>query len=139
MQVREATNLQVSLHVIRQRLRGSGRKCCKPAKKPLLTPEHAEARLQFCRENLQRDWSKVIFSDEKTFSSSIDSPVTLWRPRGQRYQLEHIRPQAASGRITAGFWGWMSSEGPGQLLRVSPPRFNSQRYLEVITYYYNNI
>lgn len=132
VQIREALNVQVCTRTIRNRLHEGGRHCRTPAKKPALTPAHAEARLRFCRENLDRDWSRVIFSDEKTFSSSIDSPVKLWRPKNERYTVEHVKATASSGRISAGFWGWMTSLGPGNLVGVSPPRFTANRYIEVI-------
>jgi hypothetical protein len=38
--------------------------------KSRLSPEQAAARVEFCQQNINRDWRKVIFSDEKTFMSS---------------------------------------------------------------------
>ncbi|KAK9687872.1 Transposase [Popillia japonica] len=49
------------------------------ARKIELTNEHAENRVRFARQNAGRDWQNVIFSDEKVFSTSDDSPKVLWR------------------------------------------------------------
>lgn len=130
-QIREQLNLEVSDSTVRQRLRDSGLNARKPASKPALDPAHAEARLEYCQENLHRDWSRVIFSDEKTFSTSTDVRTYVWRPPGSRYDMDYVRPDSASGRISAGFWGYMTSLGPGQVIRVSPPRFTAARYVEV--------
>ena len=37
-----------------------------PAAKPLLTQRHKERRLAWCQANQQRDWGKVVFTDEAT-------------------------------------------------------------------------
>lgn len=130
-QIRENLNMQISDDTIRRRLKAGGYNPYTPAKKSELTARHAEARLQYCRQNLERDWSRVVFSDEKTFSSSTDVRTHVWRRPGTRHEPQHIRPLAMSGRISVGFWGYMSSLGPGQIVRVSPPRFTANRYIEV--------
>lgn len=131
IQIRENMNLDVSDSVIRNRLKTAGYNPRKPAKKPALTPRHAEERLLYCRRNLDRDWSRVVFSDEKTFSSSTDVRTHVWRLSGTRHDVQNVRPVTESGRITLGFWGYMSSLGPGNLVRISPPRFTADRYIEV--------
>lgn len=35
-----------------------------PIKKPLLTEKHKKNRLEWAKKNINRDWNKVIFSDE---------------------------------------------------------------------------
>jgi hypothetical protein len=85
VQIREALNLNCGLSTIRLRLHELGVHARTPAKKIQLTPAQAEARLQFCMDNLYRDWSNVIFTDEKVFMSSQDTPIRLiWRRDGTR-------------------------------------------------------
>lgn len=132
VQIREQLHLNCSTMTIRRRLRESGYHARKPARKIELSEAQAAARVRFCEANIDRDWQCVIFTDEKTFSSSQDAPVVLWRKNNTRYIREHVRANATSGRITAGFWGWVSEAGPGELIGVSPPRFNSQRYIELL-------
>nr|CAH7714409.1 unnamed protein product [Callosobruchus chinensis] len=63
-----------------------------PAVKPMLSGEHRRRRLQFCQENLNRDWSNVVFSDEKMFSTSLDHRPPLWRPNNTRYDPANVIP-----------------------------------------------
>ena len=44
---------------------------------PVLSQRQVEARLAFCRDNLNQDWALVMFSDESRVSASPDSPV-MW-------------------------------------------------------------
>ena len=37
-----------------------------PNRKPLLTDRHKKARLEWCLKNRERDWSRVVFTDETT-------------------------------------------------------------------------
>lgn len=46
------------------------------AKKPKLTPAQKEARVGYASENLTRDWSNVIFSDEKTYQTDLTRRYT---------------------------------------------------------------
>lgn len=51
------------------------------AKKPVLTPQHKEARLRFARANIGRDWSRVLFTDSKYWryeSSGISGRARVW-------------------------------------------------------------
>lgn len=36
-----------------------------------------------------------------------------------------------SGRVTLGYWGWMSSMGPGEIVEIGG-RLNAHSYLEVL-------
>ncbi|CAH1984520.1 unnamed protein product [Acanthoscelides obtectus] len=63
-----------------------------PAVKPLLTEDHRRRRLQFCQENLNRDWSTVVFSDEKNLCTNTDYRPPLWRRCNTRYDPANITP-----------------------------------------------
>ncbi|KAF2900334.1 hypothetical protein ILUMI_05852, partial [Ignelater luminosus] len=85
-----------------------------------LTNLHRQRRLEFAEANLNRDWANVIFSDEKVFSTDVGSRTPLWRLPNTRYQPQNVLPSKRSGRITLSLWSWMSSAGPGELVRTSP-------------------
>lgn len=128
-----AAALNVSIQTVRRHLHSAGLRCRKPAKKILLSVVHQQKRLQFARDFINFDWanSVVIFSDEKTFKSDKDGRKILWRKDGERYTNCNLLPCRTSGRITVGYWGWMSSMGPGELVEISG-RSNSHDYLNIL-------
>ena len=80
--VRDELQLQCSIRTVARRLRASGLFARTPAIKPLLTPRCKEIRLAFAREYADmamNDWKKVIFCDEKVFSSESLAPQSVWR------------------------------------------------------------
>lgn len=82
-------------------------------KKPLLTPKQIETRLSWAQENLDRDWTRVIFSDESMFE--LNCQVTrAWQVRGCRrlYQTVKHPPKVS-------VWGCLSSQGFGKLIIIS--------------------
>lgn len=102
-----------------------------PAKKPRLTQAQRDERMGYALQNLTRDWSNVIFSDEKTFQSDSQQRLHLYRPRSTRYDERFTQPTQRSGRISAGLWGWMSVDGPGEMTMISG-RLNSIGYMEIL-------
>lgn len=101
------------------------------AKKPKLTDAHKEARMGYALENLTRDWSNVIFSDEKTYQTDRHQKLHVYRPKNSRFNENYIQETQRSGRISAGYWGWISRDGPGELVPVGG-RLNSKGYLEIL-------
>ncbi|PSN52206.1 hypothetical protein C0J52_12762 [Blattella germanica] len=63
------------------------------AKKELLKYEHKLFRLAFSEENTNRNWSRVIFSDEVTFSSTNGGKMIVYCPRGARYGKRYVAKQ----------------------------------------------
>lgn len=101
------------------------------ARKPLLTPEQRQARLNYALANINRNWDNVIFSDEKTFQSDRHQKTHLYRPDGMRFDDRYIQPTRRSGRISAGIWGWISRYGPGEMTFITG-RMNSREYTEIL-------
>lgn len=128
-----ATAFDVSTQTIRRHLHFAGLRCRKPAKKILLSRIHQEQRINFARNFINFDWENnvVIFTDEKTFKSDKDGRKILWRRDGERYKNCNLLPCRTSGRITVGYWGWMSSMGPGELVEIAG-RNNSHDYLDIL-------
>ncbi|KAK4316369.1 hypothetical protein Pmani_012498 [Petrolisthes manimaculis] len=70
---REYLRLDLSAETIRKRMKEMGFRHRTPAIKPKLTERHQELRLQFAQQYVHQElnfWGRVIFSDEKTFSST---------------------------------------------------------------------
>lgn len=122
---------QVSSSTIRRRLNEVGLRNRVPARKPALTARHKAERLQFAATYLNYNFENVIFMDEKVFCSSDNGRMSLWRPDNTRYLEPNVVPNRQSGRITIGFWGWMSKNGPGELVEITG-RMNANDYKEIL-------
>lgn len=101
------------------------------AKKPFLTEAHKEERLGFALEHINTDWSRIIFSDEKTFQSDRHQKTHLYRPNNCRYDEIYLQANRRSGRISAGIWGWISESGPGEMCMIDG-RLNSEKYVNIL-------
>lgn len=101
------------------------------AKKPFMTEAHRQERLGYALQNLTRDWDNVIFSDEKTYQTDRHQRTHLYRPKNCRYDERYIQPTRRSGRVSAGVWGWISRDGPGEMTMISG-RLNSLGYIELL-------
>ena len=77
--------VNISINTIRQRLAGSNIKYRSTRQKHLLSETHMEKRKAWAAENLDRDWSNVIFSDEASFWAWV--PIKYaWSTVGSRFQ-----------------------------------------------------
>jgi hypothetical protein len=126
-----ASELNVSQNTIRRRLKSAGLQHRIPAKKPILNDRHKGLRLAFANRYRNYDFEKVVFVDEKVFSTNEQGRVSLWRLENTRYEEPNILKTQQSGRLTLGFWGWMTSSGPGELIEI-PTRMNSVNYKEIL-------
>lgn len=85
--IREALNLDVSATTVRRRLHEAGIHHRVPATKERLTAAHRAGRLAFANQYVGHDfnfWSRVVFSDEKTFSSFNHGRLHVWRENNTR-------------------------------------------------------
>lgn len=98
----------VSIQTVRHRLMEAGLMERRPAEKNDLTDARKEQRLKFAREHIHYDldfWRKVIWSDEKTFSSDAHGPLWVRRLSDQRYEPVHLYRSITSTRKTVNTWG----------------------------------
>ena len=115
-----------------------GLPCMRAAKKPALTPQQLQKRLQFARqyEDKSEDWwCGVLYSDESTFRLGAKTRPHIFcrRQRGvnrykARYTIRYVRHNEG---LTA--WGCFSGAGPGNLV-VLPRKamMNTARYVPVL-------
>lgn len=136
---RHASSISDEYHVhpstIIRTLKRNGRRCRIAARQTKLTEEHKINRLAFC-ETMLEDWDEnqlntIVFTDEKTFSTDIARQKHVYRPDNTRYEPDFVDTIQLSGRITAGFWGCITIDGPGELIPVNP-HFNAQQYTNII-------
>ena len=85
--IRDNLNLDISARTIRRRLHEGNIHHRTPAIKQKLTDQHRASRLLFAQQYVDRDldfWGRVIFTDEKTFSSTSHGKIHCWRRNDTR-------------------------------------------------------
>ncbi len=99
----------VSLATIHRRLKENGVVFGSVMTKPLISDDHQRKRLKWAKENIDRDWSNVIFTDESTFTT-FAYKKKVWR-------LKYSRPIVRTVKHPAKLhvWGCFSSYGFGEL------------------------
>ena len=134
-ELRETANAQhISIETIRSRLRDGGIYGRRPSKKNYLTDVRKAERMRFAREHIHYTvefWRKVIFSDEKTFSTDGYSPQWVHRLPGGRHEPSNLSRSNHSTRKTINVWGCVSYHGPG-VLHLIEGRLNMHSYLEIV-------
>lgn len=105
-----------------------------------LTRAQRNARIRFANYMLnefpQENYENIIFSDEKTFRSDENHKAGVYRPKGQRFEEEFVIGNSQSGRVTAGYWGWISCAGPGEIVPTgcSFDRYAYRQVLEEVAF-----
>ena len=126
--IKDELNLNCSLATIKRRLRTVHLNGRIPAKKSFLTPEGKNRRLQFCKANIRRKWSNVMFSDEVLIQTSKHGMTIVRRPPGTRYDERYIREVNRNGRCRIMVWAAMTNDGLSQLVPI-PGILNQHNYI----------
>lgn len=121
----------ISKRTVTRRLNEKGIYNRIPATQEILTNEHRLRRIRFCQENINRDWSKVVFSDEKTFKTNAGGKSVLWRPNNCRHVPEYVQKQHFSNKIACGFWGFITANGVGELC-VTSSKMDGPEYSSIL-------
>ena len=104
--------VEVSSRTVRRRLRENDFYFGRQIKKPLLAKIHIERRLTWAHANKDRDWTRVIFSDESTFVKDYQVKG-VWKKKGE---FKVIRTVKHSAKVN--MWGCFSSKGFGRLVII---------------------
>lgn len=130
-------HLPIKKHSVINRLKEKGLQSYRPAKKEKLTNDHIQKRLEFALRYkywTAGDWRKVVFSDEKTFSSFGKGINRVWRTkRKNRYDKQYLNIVRKSGRVTVPTWGCISGTiGYHKIHWIRDGRLNGERYVDQI-------
>lgn len=109
------------ISTINRRLIEAGIKSNIAAVKDILTDDHRAGRLAFARRYVNQPidfWRRVIFTDEKSWSSTSHGRVRVRRLRKERFEKKNILNIKRSGRTSVSVWGGMWSGGLTRLSRV---------------------
>jgi transposase len=108
-----AKDTKVSRFTVARRLREHNVRWKPLLKKNLLSQVQIEKRLFWANDNLDRDWTRVIFTDESTFE--LNCQVTrAWQIRGKPKIYRTVKHPAK-----VSVWGCFSSKGFGKLVIIS--------------------
>lgn len=133
---REYLDLGLSARTIRRRLCNDFKlPSRRAAKKPLLSKKNIADRIAFCKKYRKwsaRQWEKVMFSDESTFSLFAIGRRLVRRPSGMRYDVKYVSP-SVKHPPSCMVWGGFSafSKGPLHFLQ-SGQTMNGEKYLKVL-------
>ncbi|KAJ8959650.1 hypothetical protein NQ318_021838 [Aromia moschata] len=110
-----------------------GFKNCVAAHKIFLTEEHKQRRVQFANEYLQGNefWNNVMFSDEKTFQSSKNERLHVYRSRNTIFEENYTLSTTNSGRFSVNVWAWISVHDPGLCWQIDG-RLTSAHYTNIL-------
>ena len=134
VEIRRKLKINCSAQTILRRMKENKINHYTPAIKPALSINNKEQRLGFALQYISEDnefWRKVIFTDEKTFSTSDQTQKHVYRLKNTRYEEKNISTNRRSGRIDLGFWGWVSGDVVGELVPIEG-KFTGEKYLEIL-------
>jgi len=116
------TGQDVSTRTIGRALRAVGLNNCFARRKPLITPKNVEARLAWCLEYqswTKDDWSKVMWSDESTFSQFQQSRCSrVWREPHEKWNISCVSATVKHSPSRM-FWGCFSRQGLGPIVPLT--------------------
>ena len=117
-------SVNVSSRTVRNRLSENSLQYGKTTQKPLLTEFHQVKRFQFATNNINRDWSRIIFTDETTIRLyyHVDR---VWKRRG-----EQVVARTVKYPLKVNLWGCFSERGFGKLV-VIDGNLNAEKMVEV--------
>lgn len=105
------------------------------AVKDKLTAEHKRVRLAFARRYVRYPaafWRSVIFSDEKSWSSSAHGRIRVRRQCYHRFDTENILTVKKSGRTSVSVWAGMSWTGGLTPLRRVAGNLTAVQYTAIL-------
>ena len=97
---------------------------------PRMNDEWMRSRRQFNMDNLDTDWNRVIFTDEKTFSLTSNGRLKYYARSYEEFQEKHHNvPLNINMKVKV--WGAISCRGLGPLLQITES-MNTHSYVENI-------
>lgn len=105
----EQKGINISHESIRNRLHAQKLKWRSTILKPLLSTKHVEKRIAWAQENIERDWSNVIFTDEASFWA--------WSPVRRTWctPINRLLQRTVKHPVKVHVWGCFSKHGFGTL------------------------
>lgn len=103
-------DINISMFTIRKRLLENKIRYRSTLAKPLLSKKHCEKRLHWAQEQLGRDWTDVVFTDESSFWI-YPTIRRAWSKNNNRFIVRTVKHPAKLH-----VWGCFNSRGFGRLI-----------------------
>ena len=128
-------HIRISRGTVNNRLLSRGLRARRPAKKPLLTRERKQRRLQWAQQHRNRQlrhWRHVLFSDESRFLlHRADGRVRVRRQIGERFADDCVQGTVPHGGGSVHVWGAIHYGGKTNLV-ILHNNVNADTYREVL-------
>lgn len=134
-------NLPITKHSVIRRLKEKGLQSYRPAKKEVLTNQHVQNRLEFAMSVEHwtfEHWKKVVFTDEKVFSTFGNGMNRVWRTkRKNRYDKKYMDLVKRSGRKSIPVWACIcATEGQNKIHYIRGGNLTGEKYRNQILFNY---
>lgn len=122
-------NLTISKSTICRELKQASLRRQKIKRQPYLTNAHKETRLEFCRHNMQRNFSSVWFSDEKKWYLDGPDNMSFYWHDLRKEERWGVKRQAGGGGLM--IWGAIC-DASKSTLSISEGNINSEKYQDIL-------
>lgn len=116
---REKSKKRISIRTVGRALRSMGLRNCLARKKPLISEKNKAARLAWCQKHASwttRDWAKVLWSDESTFTQFQQNRCSrVWREAKDKW-LPSCLAATVKHSPSRMHWGCFSRQRLGPLV-----------------------
>jgi transposase len=123
-QLRNATNLGISIQTIRRRLQKAGIRKWHAKKRALLTKNDAKRRYQWAKEHrhlTRDDFASILFSDESLFKKNNDGRQKLifrHQTKEEKYAPQNIQGEKKGAGLSQMVWGCFIGDKLGPLVFI---------------------
>ena len=136
-ELRNTTNIDISIQTIRRRLREAGIRKWRAKQRPLLTEEQAAQRYQWAKAHQHsphNDFTFIIFSDESLVKKNSDSRIK-WvfrcQSKAEMYAPKNIKGKKKGSGLSQMVWGCFIGNKLGPLVFIDET-VNKEVYIQLL-------
>lgn len=137
--LQESTDLKISRRTFQRTVASFGIRHWVSKRRPLLKEPHAAERYKFALQNLDRDWSQVVFSDECSAEISKGKKrAWVFGYPDEKWNKDRIEPYPKGKQLSVMVWaGFHASDRSDLVVMARDPRskrggYSSSSYIEVL-------
>lgn len=119
-------NINISKMTITRRLNKNGFKYKKPPEKAFLSEKHKIERIKWARDNFDRDWSLVLFSDEARLAKGHNGHFR-WVNTNDKNDIDEVLKYP----LKINMWACIKIDGPNRI-HIFEDTMDAEMYLEIL-------